>query len=106
MAALDQKREVAVSMRFRNDDLGIIDRGAELSGLSRTEFMRRAALADAQTAILNEAVIRMAPKAFSHFLAVIDAPTTKVPAKMRDRLSRKAPWEQPGGKPRASPRAK
>jgi uncharacterized protein (DUF1778 family) len=37
------KRDVAISMRFRIDDLGIIDRGAELNGLSRTEFVRRAA---------------------------------------------------------------
>ena len=41
MVDLARKRDVAVSMRFRDDDLGIIDRGAELSGLSRTEFMRR-----------------------------------------------------------------
>jgi uncharacterized protein (DUF1778 family) len=87
-----QKRDVAVSMRFRGDDLGIIDRGAELSGLSRTEFMRRAALHEAQIAILNETVVRLAPEAFEQFVAAIDAPIGAIPAKMRERLSRKAPW--------------
>jgi uncharacterized protein (DUF1778 family) len=89
-----QKRDVAVSMRFRDDDLGIIDRGAELNGLSRTEFMRRAALHDAQIAILNETVIRFSPEAFEHFMAVIDGSVRELPEKMRERLSRKAPWDE------------
>lgn len=87
-----QKRDVAVSMRFRDDDLDIIDRGAELSRLSRTEFVRRAALHEAQIAILNETVVRLAPEAFEQFVAAIDAPTATIPAKLHERLSRKAPW--------------
>jgi hypothetical protein len=92
MADLAQKRDIAVSMRFRDEDLGVIDRGAELSGLSRTEFMRRAALHEAQLAILNETLVRLAPEAFDQFLAAIDAPVTALPPKMIERLSRKAPW--------------
>ena len=92
MVDLARKRDVAVSMRFRDDDLGIIDRGAELSGLSRTEFMRRAALHDAQIAILNETVVRLAPEAFEQFVAAIDAPVAAIPARMLERLSRRAPW--------------
>jgi uncharacterized protein (DUF1778 family) len=92
MVDLAQKRDVAVSMRFRDDDLGIIDRGATLRGLSRTEFMRRAALHDAQIAILNETVVRLAPEAFEQFVAAIDAPVAAIPAKLRERLSRNAPW--------------
>lgn len=92
-----QKRDVAVSMRFRDDDLGIIDRGAELNGLSRTEFVRRAALHDAQLAILNETVIRFSPEAFDEFMTAIDAPIREMPAKMRERLSRKAPWDETKG---------
>jgi uncharacterized protein (DUF1778 family) len=89
-----QKRDVAVSMRFRDEDLGLIDRGAALSGLSRTEFMRRAALHDAQVAILNASVVRLGPEAFDAFVAAIDAPIAEIPAKMRERLSRKAPWSE------------
>ena len=89
-----QKRDAAVSMRFRDDDLGIIDRGAELNGLSRTEFVRRAALRDAQLAILNETIVRMAPDAFAEFAAAIDAPAAPASARMQRRLSRKAPWDK------------
>jgi uncharacterized protein (DUF1778 family) len=92
MADLDQKRDVAVSMRFRDQDLSIIDRGAELSGLSRTEFMRRAAMHEAQLAILNETMVRFSPSAFRQFAAAIDAPVAALPDRMRERLSRKAPW--------------
>jgi len=94
MVELAQKRDVAVSMRFRDDDLGIIDRGAELNGLSRTEFMRRAALHEAQLAILNETVVRLSPEAFEQFMAAIDAPVSAVPAKLAERLARTAPWDE------------
>ncbi|RJT24065.1 DUF1778 domain-containing protein [Mesorhizobium waimense] len=45
------RKKTPVSMQFRDDDLTTIDRGAQLLGLSRTEFMRRAAPHEAQTAI-------------------------------------------------------
>lgn len=58
MATKATRKETRASIRFRDNDLTIIDRGAELLGLSRTEFMRRAALHEAPAAILNETVIR------------------------------------------------
>ncbi len=58
----------------------IIDRGAELLGLSRTEFMRRAALHEAQAAILNETVIRVSPEAYDAFMQAISAPAAAPPA--------------------------
>lgn len=88
------KRDVAVSMRLRGDDLGIIDHGALLSGLSRTEFMRRAALNEAQVAILNETLVRLDPDAFSNFMDALAAPTAPIPPKLRERLSRPAPWDE------------
>jgi uncharacterized protein (DUF1778 family) len=92
MVAAIQKRETPVSMRFRNIDLAIIDRGADLLGLSRTEFMRRAALQEAQMAILNERVIRVSPDAYSEFLEVISRPPTPTSPKALERMRRKAPW--------------
>ncbi|MCI0467146.1 MAG: DUF1778 domain-containing protein [Beijerinckiaceae bacterium] len=86
-------RNVAISMRFREDDLGIIDRGAELNGLSRTEFVRRAAIHEAQIAILNETIVRLSPQAFDHFVKAIGSPVRAPPAKLKRRLDRKAPWE-------------
>ncbi len=93
MAIATQKKETPVSMRFRNDDLTIIDRGADLLGLSRTEFVRRAALQEAQMAILNETVIRVSPDAYAEFLEVISRPPAPPSPKIVERLRRKAPWD-------------
>lgn len=94
MASPALKKETPVSMRFRDDDLAIIDRGASLLGLSRTEFVRRAALRDAQTEILNETVIRLSSDAYDDFLHVIEAPPASAPPKAAERLRRSAPWRQ------------
>ncbi|MBB5044940.1 DUF1778 domain-containing protein [Shinella fusca] len=95
MAGTVPRKEITVSMRFSDDNLTIIDRGAELLGLSRTEFMRRAALHEAQTAILNETVIRLSPDAHDAFMRAISAPATVPPPKAAERLRRRiAPWER------------
>lgn len=94
MAAQALKRDVAVSMRMRDDDLALIDRGAAQSGLSRTEFVRRAAMQEAQLALLNATVIRMSPSSFADFVAAIEiAPSS--PPKLAERLARRAPWDAP-----------
>ncbi|WP_188820214.1 type II toxin-antitoxin system TacA family antitoxin [Brucella endophytica] len=94
MGSTAPRKETPVSMRFRDDDLTIIDRGAELLGLSRTEFMRRAALSEAQTAILNESVIRLSPDAYDAFMQAISAPAEAPSPKVAERLRRSAPWER------------
>lgn len=81
-------------MRLREDDLDLIDRGALLSGLSRTEFMRKAALQEAQLAILNETVIRVSPDAFETFTESLREPLASAPAKLAERLARQAPWKE------------
>lgn len=93
MAAATGKKETPISMRFRDDDLAIIDRGAELLGLSRTEFMRRAALQEAQMAVLNESVIRLSPDGYDEFMRAIGASPSPPPPKVTERLKRKSPWE-------------
>ncbi|MCK6452613.1 MAG: DUF1778 domain-containing protein [Alphaproteobacteria bacterium] len=103
MARTEARRDVAISMRLERNDLGLIDRGAELSGLSRTEFMRRAALNEAQTAILNETVLRLSPDAWRQFRAAIEVPTAQPPAKLAERLKRRPAWrEAKAGRPPAA----
>lgn len=92
MPAGAAKRDVAVSMRFRDQDIDIIDRGAELAGVSRSEFVRRAAVQEAQMAILNESVIRVSPEAFAQFVRALEEPVKDVPPKLAERLARPAPW--------------
>lgn len=92
MSETSAKRDTAVSMRLRDDDLELIDRGASLSGLSRTQFMRKAALQEAQMAILNETVIRLSPTAYEDFTQQLSKPSDAVPLKLNERLARPSPW--------------
>jgi len=94
MAGAAQKRDVPISMRLREDDLGIIDRGAAIDGLSRTEFVRQAALERAQLAILNETVVRMSPEAFDDFIEAIEKPPQPMAPKMIEVLRRSPPWKK------------
>ena len=87
------RRDVAVSMRFRDQDIDIIDRGAELAGVSRSEFVRRAAVQEAQMVILNETVISVSPEAFEEFLRMLEEPTPEIPPKLAERLARPKPWK-------------
>ncbi|MDB5555799.1 MAG: hypothetical protein JWL86_5783 [Rhizobium sp.] len=93
MSAGVARRDVAVSMRFRDQDIEIIDRGAELAGVSRSEFVRRAAVQEAQMSILNETVIQVSPEAFDEFLRMLDEPTPELPPKLAERLARPTPWK-------------
>jgi uncharacterized protein (DUF1778 family) len=86
------KRDVAVSMRLREEDLRLIDRGAELSNLSRTEFMRRSALHEAEMAVLQVGLIRMNADALSDFHRAIAASPSEMPEKLKERLGRPQPW--------------
>ena len=87
------KRDIAISMRFRDQDIDVIDRGAELAGVSRSEFVRRAAVQEAQMAILNETVIRISPEAFEDFLHMLEESTPDIPPKLAERLARPRLWK-------------
>ncbi|MGV3548265.1 type II toxin-antitoxin system TacA family antitoxin [Rhizobium sp.] len=93
MASGAAKRDVAVSMRFREQDIDIIDQGAELAGVSRSEFVRQAAVQEAQLAIMDRSVIRLSPEAYEEFIRVLEGPVREMPAKLAERLARPAPWE-------------
>ena len=56
--------------------------------------MRRAALNEAQAAILNETVIRVSPEAYDTFMQAISAPAAALPPKATERLRRTAPWDR------------
>ena len=56
-----------------------------------------AAASNAQSALLNETKVHFNAEAFEEFCALLDAPIATVPEKMRERLSRPAPWNTAKG---------
>lgn len=97
MASGVKKKQHPLSMRLPESDIAIIDRAADLRGLSRTEFVREAALRAAEEVVMESTLIRMSPKAFYAFMSVIAAPATVVP-ELVELLKRGVPWDTAGRK--------
>jgi uncharacterized protein (DUF1778 family) len=64
----------AVNLRVRIDTRELIDRAAKAHGKSRSEFMIDAARRAAEDALLDQALVRVDPKTYDHFLKVLDQP--------------------------------
>lgn len=81
-----------LSMRLPDSDLAVIDRAAAIRGSSRTDFVRQAAVREAEDVILTQTFIRMSEDGFAAFKAAVEAPGEPVPA-LVELFSRKPPWE-------------
>jgi uncharacterized protein (DUF1778 family) len=88
-----QTKDHPLSLRLPQADVALIDRAAKMQGRSRTEFMRDAAVREAEAAVLDTMMIRMSPEGFEAFVAALDEPAQIVP-ELREVLRRKAPWEK------------
>lgn len=91
------KKERPVSLRLRGADLSLIDRAASLRGRSRTEFMRDAAMREAEEILLHATITQQSPDAFAQFMAAIESPARPVPALVK-LFRASAPWEEPRGR--------
>lgn len=91
------KREHPVSMRLAAADIAIIDHAAGLRGRSRSDFVRDAAVREAEAVLMEKALIRMSPGSFASFMAAIAAPGRAVP-QMVELFERAAPWENTDAK--------
>jgi len=93
MARSAKKKEHPLSMRLPAADIAIIDRAAGLRGRSRTDFVREAAVREAEAVLMEKTLIRMSPGGFAAFMAAIAAPGSAVP-QMVELFKRGAPWER------------
>jgi uncharacterized protein (DUF1778 family) len=72
-ASQSTKRE-SLNLRIRPAERGLIDRAAQLTGKTRTDFVLDAARRAAEEALLDRLIIRVDRKAYDEFLARLDAP--------------------------------
>ncbi len=80
----------AVNLRVRDDIRDLIDQAARSQGKSRSEFMIDAARRAAEDALLDQTLVRVDQKTYTHFLRVLDQP----PSEAYDRLMKvKKPWK-------------
>ena len=89
----EKVKRYTLNIRIKPGLRGLIDRAAELSGKNRTDFVLDAARVAAEDALLDRTVFVVNPKAYTEFLARLDAPP-RPNARLRHSLQKTAPWEK------------
>lgn len=85
-------RRDTLNLRIKPGDRGLIDRAAQLTGKTRTDFVLEAARRAAEDALLDRTLFVVGPEAFDAFLARLDeAPHPN--DKLRRTLQTLPPWE-------------
>ena len=82
-----------MSLRVKDERLALIDRAAEIRGVTRTEFVLRASEAAATEALNERPVIALDDEAYDAFLAAIDAPA-EPDERLRERFASRLLWER------------
>lgn len=82
-----------LNLRIKPELRGLIDRAAALLDKNRTDFVLDAARRAAEDALLDRTVFVVSHKAYSEFLARLDAPP-RPNARLRRTLQTAAPWEK------------
>jgi uncharacterized protein (DUF1778 family) len=86
------KRET-LNLRIKPELRGMIDRAAELSGKSRTDFVLEAARRAAEDAMLDRSLFSVGHEVYAEFLARLDAPP-QANDRLRRTLQGKAAWDE------------
>lgn len=83
---------VATQMRFDKQGLAKIDRAAQLLGSTRSEFVRRSAVVEAEKVLLDQVYFGMDRKSFDFFDSISNAaPKGKG---FEQLMSTRSPWEK------------
>jgi uncharacterized protein (DUF1778 family) len=86
------RRSVNINLRVSTPVRDLIDRAAQATGKSRSEFMLDSARRSAQDVLLEHALFALDGDAHDAFLAVLDAPPPPSD-RLRALMAAKAPWE-------------
>ena len=87
-----QPKRGTLNLRIKPEVRDVIDRAAELTGKSRTDFVLDAARRAAEEALLDRTVFVVSPEKYAEFLERLDRPPAPN-ERLRKALSKKAPWE-------------
>jgi uncharacterized protein (DUF1778 family) len=86
-------RRDTLNIRIKPEGRGLIDRAAALTGKNRTDFVLDAARHAAEDALLDRTVFVLSPKAYSDFVARLDAPP-QPNERLRRSLQTPSPWDK------------
>ena len=89
---LSKTRDRAINIRTSEDQRALIDRAAELTGKSRSDFMVESATQEAERVLLDRTFFALDEDAFTRFEELLKRP---LPAseELRALLRTPAPWD-------------
>jgi len=90
--ARESSRRHTLNIRIQPEVRGLIDRAAELSGRTRTDFVLDAARRAAEDTLLDRTLFTVSPTAYRQFLERLDAPP-RPNARLRKTMQTPAPWD-------------
>lgn len=82
-----------LNIRIPAAERNLIDRAAQSSGKTRTDFILGAARRAAEEALLDRVLLLASPAKFDKFLALLDAPP-KPNARLRRAMKAPPPWQE------------
>ena len=86
-----QSRRETLNIRIPAAERNLIDRAAQSSGKTRTDFIRGAARRAAEEALLDRALLSVSPAAYAKFIARLDAPP-QPNERLRSTMRTATPW--------------
>lgn len=85
-------RRDTLNLRIKPEERGLIDRAAQLTGKTRTDFVLEAARRAAEEALLDRTVFAVSPETYAVFLARLDEPP-QPNDRLRRTMQTAAPWD-------------
>ena len=82
----------SLNLRILPELRDLIDRGAQVQGKNRTDFILEAAKRAAEEALLERTVLTVSPEAYTAFLARLEQPA-RPNERLRRTMQTPAPWE-------------
>lgn len=86
-------RRDTLNLRIPASARNLIDRAAESSGKTRTDFILEAARRAAEDVLLDRALLAVTPQAYAKFLARLDA-APKPNKRLRRTMQAAVPWHK------------
>jgi uncharacterized protein (DUF1778 family) len=91
-ASLRAQRRETLNIRIPATERNLIDRAAQSSGKTRTDFILEAARRAAEDTLVDRTLLAVTPKAYAEFLARLDAPP-QPNERLRHTMRTAAPWK-------------
>jgi uncharacterized protein (DUF1778 family) len=93
MTIHEPKRRETLNIRIRASERGLIDRAAQATGKTRTDFILEAARRAAEEALLDRTLFVLSPEAYAEFVKRLDAPP-QPNERLRRTMTTRPPWEK------------